>query len=272
MQNERSSFYDPETIRRQVFSRVQSLRSQGESIDYLTFVPDGEPTLDINLGKEIEMLKSLGIKIAVITNASLIWRSDVREELKKADWVSLKIDSVQKEIWKKIDRPHGTERLDKIMDGMLAFRQNFNGTLATETMLVRNLNDDEESAKHLAEFLSILRPDAAYLLIPTRPPAEEWVLPPDEVAVFRFYNILYEKIPKVEFLMGYEGNAFSSTGNVEEDILSITAVHPMREDSVKALLQRAGAPSSVMDSFVSSDRLRKIQYQGKTFYIRRFGK
>jgi wyosine [tRNA(Phe)-imidazoG37] synthetase (radical SAM superfamily) len=272
MQNERSTFYDPETITTQVFKKVHALKSKGESVDYLTFVPDGEPTLDINLGKEIETLKSLGIKIAVITNSSLIWRSDVREDLAKADWVSLKIDSVLKEIWRKIDRPHGIERLEKIMDGMHAFRRNFNGTLATETMLVRNLNDDDESAKQLAEFLSTLRPDIAYLLIPTRPPAEEWVLPPDEVTVFRFYNIVHEKFSNVEFLIGYEGNAFSFTGNAEEDILSITAVHPMREDSVKALLQRAGAPLSVLDGLIATDRLRKVQYQEKTFYIRRFGK
>ena len=70
------------------------MRQRGESIDYLTFVSDGEPTLDINLGHAIQLLKPLGIKIAGITNASLIWREDVREELLKADWVSLKMDSV----------------------------------------------------------------------------------------------------------------------------------------------------------------------------------
>jgi len=34
-------------------------------------------------------LKPLGLKIAVITNSSLIWREDVRDDLLKADWVSL---------------------------------------------------------------------------------------------------------------------------------------------------------------------------------------
>ena len=38
--------------------------------DYLTFVANGEPTLDINLGIEIQMLKQFGIPIAIITNAS----------------------------------------------------------------------------------------------------------------------------------------------------------------------------------------------------------
>jgi wyosine [tRNA(Phe)-imidazoG37] synthetase (radical SAM superfamily) len=41
--------------------------------------------LDANLGGEIELLKPLGIKIAIITNASLICREDVREDLGKAN-------------------------------------------------------------------------------------------------------------------------------------------------------------------------------------------
>ena len=49
----------------------------GKPIDYLTFVPDGEPTLDGNLGEEIELLRTLGTKVAVISNASLACRPDV---------------------------------------------------------------------------------------------------------------------------------------------------------------------------------------------------
>ena len=40
--------------------------------------------MDSNLGEEIEMLKPLGIKIAVISNASLIWDETVRDELSQS--------------------------------------------------------------------------------------------------------------------------------------------------------------------------------------------
>ena len=100
MQVERSAFYKPEEILNQVEQRIKKVRNVGESIDYLTFVSDGEPTLDINLGVEIELLRQFEIKIAVITNASLIWLQDVRQELAKANWVSLKIDSTCEEIWR----------------------------------------------------------------------------------------------------------------------------------------------------------------------------
>ena len=73
------------------------------------------PTLDINLGKEIELLKGLGIKAAVISNASLIWKEEVRDDLNRSDWVSLKIDAVSEDIWRRIDRAHGLLRLEKIL-------------------------------------------------------------------------------------------------------------------------------------------------------------
>ena len=94
MRIERQAYYQPQQLFQEVCQKIEQLRNDGRSIDYLTFVPDGEPTLDINLGKEIELLKELEIPIAVITNSSLIWREDVQEELLKADWVSLKIDTV----------------------------------------------------------------------------------------------------------------------------------------------------------------------------------
>ena len=77
MQADRRAFYEPEKVFQDVKNKVEKAKGKGETIDYLTFVPDGEPTLDINLGREIELLRPLGIKVAVISNSSLIWREDV---------------------------------------------------------------------------------------------------------------------------------------------------------------------------------------------------
>jgi wyosine [tRNA(Phe)-imidazoG37] synthetase (radical SAM superfamily) len=92
---ERRTFYKPEDIVNNVNKLINKVKEIGETIDYLTFVPDGEPTLDINLGDEIDLLKHLGIKVAVITNSSLIWIPEVQKDLAKADLVSLKVDSTK---------------------------------------------------------------------------------------------------------------------------------------------------------------------------------
>jgi len=269
MQVKRRAFYEPEEILQDVHNKVEKTREAGERIDYLTFVSDGEPTLDINLGREIERLRPLGIKIAVITNGSLIGREDVREDLLGADWVSLKMDSTRRDIWRKIDRPHGTLRLDSILDGALEFASEFKGELMTETMLVEGINDDDDHIREVAGFLARLRPATAYLAIPTRPPAEEWVQPPGEEVINRAYQILSGRLDRVEYLIGYEGNAFAFTGNVEEDLLSITSVHPMREDAVSEFLARAGADWSVVHRLIAQDQLVESKYDGLTFYMRR---
>ena len=175
---ERRSFYETREIFESVRRQVQLVRQKAQSVDYLTFVPDGEPTLDVNLGHEIDLLKSLGIKVAVITNGSLIDRQDVQDDLIKADWVSLKIDAISKTCWRKINRPHPGLALDRILKGMLGFSKSFPGKLVVETMLLARPGIDIDGLRAMADFLSGLTPARVYLAIPIRPPAENWVQPP----------------------------------------------------------------------------------------------
>lgn len=268
----RMEYYDKNRILKDVRTRVEQARESGQKIDYLTFVPDGEPTLDINLGQEIEMLGQFGIKTAVITNSSLLWREDVRKELLNADWVSVKVDSTREEPWRKIDRPHRRLKLDSILKGISDFSKVYRGELTTETMLVKGLNDTEGHLEEIARYLSFINPAKAYLAIPTRPPAENHVRSPNEEVINRSYQIFNEYINHVEYLIGYEGNAFAFTGNVEEDILSITAVHPMREDAVRNFLDRSNADWEIIQNLIDEGKLIEIKYTGKNFYLRKFSK
>jgi wyosine [tRNA(Phe)-imidazoG37] synthetase (radical SAM superfamily) len=270
MQMTQEVFYHPEELFKKVEKRVTETREKEEPIDYLTFVPDGEPTLDLNLGKEIDFLKRLGIKIAVITNASLLWREDVRDELCQAEWVSVKIDSVTQDVWRRLDRPYGTLRLEKILQGIADFSQMFSGEFTTETMLVHGINDAPEELERIADVVAGLTPDKSYLSIPTRPPAEKWVRPVTEHVINRAYQIFSEKTVDVEYLIGYEGNAFAFTGNVEKDLLSITSVHPMREDAVQALLTKANANWDIINMLIHEKKLIELKYGNSMFYMRKF--
>jgi wyosine [tRNA(Phe)-imidazoG37] synthetase (radical SAM superfamily) len=272
MQVTRPLFYAPGELFEAVQNKVEKAQKAGESVDYLTFVPDGEPTLDARLGREIELLRPLGIKIAVITNSSLINLLGVRRDLMKADLVSLKLDSTCEETWRRLDRPYGKLQLAPILKGMLEFAEDYGGELVTETMLVEGINDGDEQLEEVADFLSQLKPARAYLSIPTRPPAEAWVRAPGEEIVLRAHQILQEKVGQVEYLIGYEGNAFAFTGDVEEDLLSITAVHPMRQEAVNKFLTRAGSDWSVVQRLIDGSQLVKTNYEGRNFYIRKLTK
>ena len=100
---------------------------------YLCPVPDGEPTLDVNLGREVHLLRDLGILLAILTNSSLVWREDVRKDLLEFDFVSLKLDAISERVWRKINRPHRDLKLERILQGILRFRKDFGGKVVTET-------------------------------------------------------------------------------------------------------------------------------------------
>ncbi|MHC1605335.1 MAG: radical SAM protein [Candidatus Methanofastidiosia archaeon] len=272
MTADRKTFYRPNDLLKDAEKKIEKARGFDQHIDYLTFVPDGEPTLDASIGREIKLLRSFGVKIAIITNASLLWREDVREDIAQADWLSLKIDAVREDIWKKINRPHRSLRFSSILNGILEFSNNYRGKLVTETMLVKGVNDENKHLEELADFLIRVRPYKAYLSIPIRPPAEKWVQPPEEGVINMAYQIFNSRIDNVEYLIGYEGNDFAFTGNIEEDILSITSVHPMREDAVKKFLVRAKGDWSIIEELISQNKLIRVAHQGRNFYVRKLHK
>ena len=265
----RENFYEVEEVVQGVKEKVKQVREKGEAIDYLTFAPDGEPTLDANLGREIELLKPLGIKVAVITNATLIWREEVRQDLQKADWVSLKVDAVSTEIWRRINRPQKSLKLEETLEEMLKFADIFRGELTTESMLIQGINDNSGEIEKIANFLAELKPNRAYLAIPTRPPAITTITAASEQVINMAYQIFGKRLGSVEYLIGYEGNAFAFTGKVEDDLLGITSVHPMREEAVTEFLRRAGANWGVIEKLIEEGNLIELEYQGRKFYMRK---
>lgn len=272
MSIERKEYFSTDEIFEQTSEKVNQLVKAGEQVDYITIVPDGEPTLDINLGSTIDRLKSFGIKIAVITNSSLLWSADVRKDLMNADWVSVKIDSIYKDIWHSINRPHGNLNLQKILDGIIRFAADFKGTLVTETMLVRNVNDKLESLNKTAAFINYLKPNRSYILVPTRPPAEQKVRIPSEDTLNIAYQIFTSYLNNVEFLISNEGTDFTYLKDIEKELLSITSVHPMRKDAVEDFLNKANSEWFVIENLVNENKLKEVTYSGIKYYIKCFEK
>jgi len=271
---DRQSFYRPEDILRQVKRKVNEASLRKERINYLTFVPDGEPTLDINIGEEISLLRQIGIPIAVVTNASLLWRDGVIDDLRGADFVSLKVDAVSQDLWERVNRPHKSLKLEMILDGIKHFAKTFEGNIVSETMLIDNVKYNSEFER-IAEFLGGLNKlDKAYIAIPTRPPTEEWVKPAKEEGINAAFQMFSEKLGsgRVEYLIGYEGNAFAFTGNVKEDLLSIMAVHPMREEAVKEFLEKVDADWQVIEDLLHNGELVRLEYEGNIYYARKLPK
>ncbi|MEA2024528.1 MAG: radical SAM protein [Actinomycetota bacterium] len=264
------AFYEPPRVAAEVAAHVNRVRGRGEDIDYLTFVPDGEPTLDAGLGEIIRLIRPLDIEIAVITNGSLLWRDDVREALKSADWVSVKVDAAIEWVWRRVNRPHPDLAFHTMRDGIVRFAESFDGDLMSETMLIAGFNDDLESIEAIGLFLRDTGFTKAYLSIPTRPTPSATITAPDEGTVNRAYHVLAGHVRRVEYLVGYEGDEFASSGDPRQDLLSVIAVHPMRSSAVRELLDRAGAGWDVVEDLIADGGLIETTYRGDTFFVRRF--
>jgi len=87
--------------------------------------------------------------------------------------------------------------------------------------------------------------------------------------VARAYALFSERLPRVELLIGYEGNAFSTIGDAVQDLLSITAVHPMRKQAVQELLARDRADWEVVRRLLAEGKLVELTYRGERFYLRK---
>jgi wyosine [tRNA(Phe)-imidazoG37] synthetase (radical SAM superfamily) len=270
MRIRRQAFYPPDRVVEEVKAKILHFKQAGTPLDAVTFVPNGEPTLDGNLGEEIRRLRPQGCKIAVISNASLLTDPGVRRDLQLADWVSLKVDSVLTPVWKKMNRPFGKLDLKAILEAMIAFSESYTGELVTETMLVAGMNDEPEGLAQVAEVLRKVTPSVAYLSVPTRPPAEPWVSAPAEDILQRAYRLFREGLDGVELLISYEGDDFAVSQDAAREILAVTAVHPMREDAVLKLLAKSNADQTVLDALIRQGRLARVEYHGQRFFIRRY--
>lgn len=270
MQITRQPYFQPDEIVRQVDAILCRITDTTQYPDYLSIVPDGEPTLDSNLGYLIDKLKVFKIPIAVISNASIIDRFDVQTDLLKADFVSLKIDAANYDTWRKINIPHKELKLNNVIDGIAEFASAYTGIFVTETMLLKGINDSLHDIESTASAIGAFAPGVAYISIPTRPTAFKTIVPADEEKLFEAYHIFHQHISNVELLNAYEGNQFAASGNSEADLLSITAVHPMREDAVYELIRKNNDSEIILHQLIAKQELKKIEYQGHIFYMRIF--
>lgn len=136
-------------------------------IDYITLSGKGEPTLAKNLGEVIDKIKEIrDEKIAVLTNSSLIDRADVREDLKKADFVAVKLDADCQQRLNMINRPADKIKFDSIIAGIKEFKKEFKGRLALQIMFVEA---NKIYVKDIVKLSKEIAPDEIELNTPTRP-------------------------------------------------------------------------------------------------------
>lgn len=189
---ERKEYVKPQSI---VLELSQFLKGcpGSATIDYITLSGSGEPLLNSKIKDIISGIGALTpLPIAVITNSVLLPDAGTRRDILEADLIVPSLDAVTKDVFEKIDRPfNDTIKIEDIIRGLIALRQEFRGKIWLEIMLVKDLNDDLGYMEQFKEVIEQINPDKIQLNIPSRPPSESWVkIPP------------FDKLKKIQSLLG----------------------------------------------------------------------
>ena len=153
-------------------------KERAAAVDFVTVTASGEPLLHSALGKIISHLKQrAGKPVAVLTNGTLLWEAQVRQELALADVVIPSLDSVLPTGFRKIDRPARCVDLEQLIEGLAVFSQEFTGQIWLEILFAAGINDSEEEVAALSQAAGKMRLDRIQLNTVARPPLEHFARP-----------------------------------------------------------------------------------------------
>ena len=144
-----------------------------DKIDVITLTANGEPTLYPKLNQLIDKIDKIKNKkqTLILTNSATLVDDNVFKTLLKLDQVKLSLDAISSDIFKKIDRPHESIKIEEIIEKVREFSIAFKGKLFIEILFVHGLNDTKEEVKKLNDFLVTVDTARVDLGTIDRPPA-----------------------------------------------------------------------------------------------------
>lgn len=265
MTNERREFYPRRSILDELQHSLATL--DPKSIDWITFVGSGEPTLYLGLGWLIHKVKSISdVPVAVITNGSLLHVPEVREELLAADAVLPSLDAGTASIYRKINRPFPKLIYSTLVEGLSAFRQEYSKKLWVEVMLIRGVNDSVEELRRISAIVAEIQPDEVHINVPSRPPVETWVKPPTNDRL-RLARCIIDDKPRLVQASRKTIDSLDELNPVEK-ILSILSRHPISESDLYATLTGWSEDriEAVLEELTICGKAQKIERLGQKFW------
>jgi wyosine [tRNA(Phe)-imidazoG37] synthetase (radical SAM superfamily) len=231
--------------------------AEGLEADFISISGSGEPTLNARLGELIDGIKKItNVPVAILTNGTLLYKQDVRAGCARADVVLPSLDAGDEQTFQRINRPHASLSLEKLISGLCAFRKEFAGQIWLEVFLIEGFNTDTEQIAKIKDAINRIRPDKVQLNTAVRPTAEPGIKSLSAEKLRAIAEELGEKCEVIaDFSAGRQG------GNIEgkaEDLLSMLKRRPCslkdicsalgisRNEALKyiALLQQQGVLNS----------------------------
>jgi wyosine [tRNA(Phe)-imidazoG37] synthetase (radical SAM superfamily) len=224
----------------------EKIRS-ADGIDYITFSGSGEPTLHSRVGQMIRELKRLSsIPVAVLTNGSLLWQQEVRNDLLEADLVIPSLDAPDRGLFRHVNRPHADLAFDHVVEGLIKFRERYSGKIWLEVFLLSGITGMESEVKRIAGLARTVRPDLVQLMTVTRPAPMDFVEPVSSEDMNRFVRLFDVPTVAVPALSSIARNVLSKAGS--EEILRLLERRPCTIEDIALGL---GIPPAEAEKYVA---------------------
>ncbi|AEA34135.1 radical SAM protein [Hippea maritima] len=260
---ERKSFFEVELIEKEFKDNIGKLGK----IDFVTFSGSGEPTLNKDIGRLIDFVKGFGYRTAVLTNGSLLWREDVKRDLLRADIVIPSLDAADEDSFKKINRPHPSLSLTKIIHGIADFNHSFSGQMWLEILFVEGVNDSKRNVKALIDAIKLINPDKIQLGTVDRPPTLPWA----EKLSFEKLNLIADNMrsklnAEIEIIGGFDKENEEFEEDKERAILKLINIRPCsRVELMKIFKIDKKELENILDRFSKEGKAFEYSYGGKDF-------
>lgn len=257
------------TLRRERWVDVEMVLAQARAglerrPDVITLAGSGEPTLHSGIGDVIAGLKGLtSAPVVVLTNGSLLMDPQVRRDLAAADIVIPSLDAPSEGLYQLVNRPHRDLHLSEIIDGMVAFRQEYGGQIWLEVMLLAGITGIADEVERLAGLATRIGPDRIHLNTAVRPPAESYVDPVPEQAL----HVFAESFTPPADVVARRPCATVEGHATREDVLALLSRRPCSTADVAAGLGiHYDEALKTLAALVDEGAISPHTYEGAVFY------
>ena len=234
------------------------LKDPGVRPDVITLAGSGEPTLNLGLGRIIREIKAMSpIPVAVLTNGALLYDPEVRRELAAADIVLPSLDAARAETYAAINRPLPELSFESLLDGLTAFRREYQGQIWLEVMLLKGLNDTEAELTLLRRALQKIAPDKIQLNTAVRPVVEDAARPLNQAEMEAAAATLGGP---VEVIASFSRADIAGSPRQDDDFVEMLSRRPM---TAPDLAQALGLPLVQVVA-----RLKRLQDSGRISHNR----
>ncbi len=249
-----------------IVEEVRRVIATTSRIDYITFSGSGEPTLNTAMGEMIRRIKAMtDIPVAVLTNGTLLYLPEVREMLYDANLVVPSLDAVSQQAFKKVDRPHGRLNVDKIVDGIITFSEEYKGPVWLEILFVKGINDSPEEVQLLAQTVKKINAEVVQLNTIVRPPAESNALPLSEAElreIQQYFGARAEIVANFKAKAGSEKQ--EKHGNRIYDLIMRRPV--TKDELIASLHLSAEIVEDNVTRMLTEGKIAAKQFTGELYY------